>query len=68
MRLSAQGVQRFVLNKDGFENLRVFVPSYAEQQQIGAFFKSLDHLITLHQRELNSLKNMKKSLLQQMFI
>ena len=52
MRLSAQGVQRFVLNKDGFENLRVFVPSYAEQQQIGAFFKSLDHLITLHQRML----------------
>ena len=27
------------------------VPRYAEQQQIGAFFKQLDHLITLHQRE-----------------
>ena len=28
------------------------VPRYAEQQQIGAFFKQLDHLITLHQRTL----------------
>ena len=28
------------------------VPRYAEQQQIGAFFKQLDHRITLHQRTL----------------
>ena len=46
----------------------VFHPSIAEQQEIIDFFTALDHLITLHQRELDSLKDMKKSLLQQMFI
>jgi type I restriction enzyme, S subunit len=39
-----------------------------EQAKIGQFFDQLDHLITLHQRELISLENLKKSLLQQMFI
>ncbi|APP15823.1 MULTISPECIES: restriction endonuclease subunit S [Bacillus] len=39
-----------------------------EQAKIGQLFNQLDHLITLHQRELNSLENLKKSLLQQMFI
>jgi type I restriction enzyme, S subunit len=46
----------------------MFLPSYKEQEAIGAFFKSLDNLITLHQRELNSLKYLKKSLLQQLFV
>ncbi|MGG3925909.1 restriction endonuclease subunit S [Metabacillus fastidiosus] len=40
----------------------------AEQEKIGSFFKNIDNLMTLHQSELNSLKNLKKSLLQQMFI
>jgi type I restriction enzyme S subunit len=39
-----------------------------EKLQIGAFFKQLDNLITLHQRKLNHLQEQKKSLLQQMFI
>ena len=43
-------------------------PIINEQNKIGLFFSQLDNLITLHQRELDSLKNMKKSLLQQMFI
>ncbi|WP_314588341.1 restriction endonuclease subunit S [Paenibacillus terrigena] len=47
---------------------KMFVPAYKEQEAIGAFFLSLDNLITLHQRELNLLKNLKKSMLQQMFI
>lgn len=38
-----------------------------EQQIIGSYFKNLDHLITLHQRKLEKLQNMKKSCLQKMF-
>ncbi|ALT80743.1 hypothetical protein AU077_03820 [Streptococcus gallolyticus] len=44
------------------------IPSKDEQKQIGAFFKQLDNTIVLHQRELDSLKKMKKSLLQMMFV
>ena len=40
------------------------VPRYAEQQQIGAFFKQLDKLITLHQRKLDEMKKQKKALMQ----
>lgn len=50
------------------KNLQMKAPSFEEQTQIGNFFNQLDNLITLHQRELNSLKNLKKSLLQQMFV
>lgn len=38
-----------------------------EQQKIGEYFTNLDHLITLHQRKLEKLQNMKKSCLQKMF-
>ena len=44
------------------------VPSYPEQQKIGAFFQGLDNLITLHQRELEKLKNLKKACLEKMFV
>ncbi|WP_371725369.1 hypothetical protein [Ligilactobacillus salivarius] len=39
-----------------------------EQQKIGNFFQQLDFLITLHQRKLEKLKQLKKFLLQNMFI
>ena len=39
-----------------------------EQEHIGNLFDNLDHLITLHQRKCEKLKNMKKSLLEKMFI
>lgn len=44
------------------------IPRIEEQQQIGTFFQQLDATITLHQRQLDNLKNVKKSLLQKMFI
>ncbi len=40
----------------------------AEQRQLGVFFQSLDHLITLHQRKLEKLKNVKKAMLDKMFV
>lgn len=42
-------------------------PSYNEQSKIGAFFSNLDHLITLHQRKCDTLKELKKYMLQNMF-
>ena len=39
-----------------------------EQRKIGSYFSRLDHLITLHQRELEKLQNIKKSMLEKMFV
>lgn len=47
--------------------LIIELPSYSEQQYVGEVFKALDNLITLHQRKLEKLELMKKSLLQKMF-
>ena len=44
------------------------LPTLPEQEVIGNFFSDLDQLITLHQRQLDHLKLLKKALLQQMFI
>ena len=43
-------------------------PSYDEQHQIGECFRTLDNLLTLHQRKCDQLKAIKKSLLQKMFV
>lgn len=51
-----------------FSTLKFLVPKLDEQEKIAALFKTLDQTITLHQRELDSLKKMKKSLLQMMFV
>ena len=45
-----------------------FFPKKEEQQQIGEYFMTLDHLITLHQRELEKLKILKKACLEKMFV
>ena len=50
-------------------NMTLMMPtSFEEQSQIGAYFRTLDHLITLHQRKLETLKKLKKAMLQKMFI
>ena len=56
------------LNSDNIKNAEVKVPTTAEQVQIGDFFRHLDNLITLHQRELEKLQNIKKSMLEKMFV
>ena len=57
------------LTKSGVEKLNVDLPSDIEEQtRIGSFFLHLDTLITLHQRKLETLKKLKKSMLQKMFI
>ena len=47
---------------------QVSLPSLEEQRKIGKLFDTLDHLITLHQRELEKLQNIKKSMLEKMFV
>ena len=46
----------------------VSLPSLEEQRKIGKFFDTLDNLITLHQRELEKFQNLKKALLEKMFV
>lgn len=51
-----------------FSNFKVKIPQLQEEQtKLGKFFHSIDHLITLHQRKLDKLKNIKKSMLEKMF-
>ena len=50
------------------EKMPIYLPKLIEQQKIGSFFRHLDELITLHQRELELLKTLKKTMLQQMFV
>ncbi|CYV22847.1 restriction endonuclease subunit S [Streptococcus suis] len=55
------------LNKSDLDEQIVLVPTLPEQEAIGSFFSDLDQLITLHQRKLDDVKELKKALLQKMF-
>ena len=58
-----------IVNKTTFGETEIQVPlELGEQQKIGQYFVNLDHLITLHQRELEKLKNIKKAMLEKMFV
>ena len=50
------------------KTISIPVPSYEEQEKVGDFIEKLDNLITLHQRKLDKLKNIKKALLEKMFV
>ncbi|HEX2937063.1 MAG TPA: restriction endonuclease subunit S, partial [Bacteroidales bacterium] len=56
-----------VLSRNDFLNLEVNLPKIAEQQKIASCLSSLDDLITAQTQKLNSLKNHKKGLMQQLF-
>ena len=47
----AQGISRYNISKNKMMDIDIPIPSLAEQEQIGTYFKHLDNLITLHQRE-----------------
>ncbi|MFS0551943.1 restriction endonuclease subunit S [Listeria monocytogenes] len=61
------GVTQTNLSKSQVENFIALYPTFDEQYKIGLFFTQLDDTIALHQRKLDTLKRMKKGLLQQMF-
>lgn len=58
-----KNISQSVLN-----NLNLFIPTKDEQSKIGLIFSKLDKCITLHQRKLDKLQDVKKGLLQKMFV
>lgn len=56
------------ISQSVLENLTLKIPSKDEQKLIGYYLSTLERLITLHQRKLEKLKNIKKSMLEKMFI
>ncbi len=56
------------LNRNDVHDALVFVPSISEQEKISNFFTVLDNTLTLHQRKLEKLQNIKKACLEKMFV
>ena len=56
------------LNADKVKSFRILLPSSDERRLIAKYFADLDSLITLHQRKLELLRNIKKSMLDKMFV
>ena len=70
-QVNSQGItsDNWNLKYPVLSKIEIFISKYEkEQTQIGSFFSCLDHLITLHQRKCDKLKDMKKYMLQNMFI
>ena len=64
-----QGIKVTSISKTALQNTDILYPKSAtEQAAIGKYFRNLDNLITLHQRELEKLKNLKKACLEKMFV
>ena len=64
----AQGISRYNISKNKVMEIEIPIPEFDEQQKIGVYFKNIDNLITLHQRQLEKLKNIKSALLEKMFV
>ena len=63
-----QGIKVTSISKTALQNTDILYPKSAtEQAAIGRYFRNLDNLITLHQREYEKLHNIKKSMLEKMF-
>ncbi|EGP5482944.1 restriction endonuclease subunit S [Enterococcus faecium] len=67
-RRMSTGDGRSNYNMKDFNKNVIAMPAISEQQKIGTFFKQLNDTITLHQRELDVLKETKKGFLQKMFV
>lgn len=66
--VEAVGSDQPFISTSKLDNWKMMMPSdMEEQEKIGLYFTSLDHLITLHQRKCDSLKELKKYMLQNMF-
>ena len=63
----AGGSTRFNVSQEILNNIIILEPTLNEQIKISEFFKELDSNITLHQRKLDNVKNLKEGLLQKMF-
>ena len=64
----AQGISRYNISKNKVMDITIALPSLEEQKAIGKTLNDLDSLLASRQRELEKLKNIKKALLQKMFV
>ena len=64
----SQGNTQIYVNWSVISSTEYYIPEKEEQMKIGEFFHTLDHLITLHQRKLEKLKNIKQAYLNEMFV
>ncbi|CAI3440236.1 restriction endonuclease subunit S [Enterococcus cecorum] len=62
-----QGGTQIYVNYSSVEKLTLYLPIIEEQKKVGVFFEKLDKLITLHQRKLEQLEQLKNTLLSKMF-
>ena len=67
-QLIKTGLSMPQLSLEQIRSTVVLCPSLSEQNMIGKYFRSIDHLITLHQHKCEELQNIKKFMLQNMFI
>ena len=63
----AQGAQHINVSQDTLQNVAIYIPNMEEQNKIGAYLHNIDHLITLHQRKYEKLRNLKKFFLEKIF-
>lgn len=63
-----QGVKVLSISKSFLADYTLIIPSLLEQQKIGAYFRSLDALLAARREEIGKLKQMKKALLERMFV
>ena len=68
IRITSQRSGQPGVNAQEYGEYDLFAPSKEEQQRIGHFLRGIDNFITLHQRELEKLQNIKKSMLEKMFV
>lgn len=68
IKFLAQGISRYNISKNKVMEVKIPVPTLDEQIKVGQGFSDLDNLITLHQRKLEKLKNLKKACLEKMFV
>ena len=64
VRITSQRSGQPGVNAQEYATFEFSLPSYEEQEAIGHFFRTLDNLITLHQRKLEEMKKVKKALMQ----
>lgn len=67
MKSSAAAGTMQIVNRTEFSELKTWLPSLIEQQAISDFFRQLDNLITLHQRKLEKLKELRKGVMKKLF-
>lgn len=66
--IASEGTGQHVLSLKKFKNMKTNFPCIEEQQKVGELFQSLDRTITLHEEKQKQLEQLKKALLQKMFV